>query len=217
MPARWSRLAPLTAIPFGVLVVIAILISNTTTPDSKASGATVISYYQAHGSDSKTAEFLFIFAFIFFLFFAGSLRAHLRRTPAAEALSALVLAGATLLVVGIGIFSGLDLALSDQPSRLTPAAAQALNLLNNDMFLLVLAGGCVFGLSAGLAILRGAALPKWLGWLAIVIGIVSATPASFFAFLAAMVWSLIVGILLYVRGGAVTAAPAPSAPAATGV
>jgi hypothetical protein len=212
---RWSRLAPLTAIPFGVLVVTAILINSSTTPDPKASGASVIAYYQAHGSDSKTADFIFIFAFIFFLFFAGSLRAHLRRSQ--EALSALVLVAATLLVAGLGIFSGIDLSLSDQPSRLTPAAAQALNLLNNDMFFLIIAGGCVFGISAGLAILRGAALPKWLGWLAIVIGIVSATPAGFFAFLAAMIWSLIVGILLYVRGGPVTAAPAPSAPAATSV
>jgi hypothetical protein len=212
MSDRWSRRAPLTAIPFAVLVVIGILVSNTTNPDPKASGETVIAYYQAHGSDSQAADFIIMVAFIFFLFFAGSLRAFLRRSS--DALSALVLAGAILLVAGAGTFSGIDLALSDQPSRLTPGAAQALNLLNNDMFFLIAAGGCVFGISAGLAILRGAALPKWLGWVAIVIGIASASPAGFFAFLGAGIWSLIVGTMLYVRGGPVTAAPAPSEPAA---
>ena len=180
MSDRWSRLAPLTAIPFGALVVIAILVSSSTDPNSDASGATVIAYYQAHGSDTKTADFLFIFAFIFFLFFAGSLRAHLRRTPAAEALSALVLAGATLLVVGVGIFSGIDLALSDQPSRLTPGGGSGAESAQQRHVLPHRRRRCMFGISAGLAILRGPALPKWLGWLAIVIGIASASPAGFF-------------------------------------
>ena len=123
-----------------------------------------------------------------------------------------MLAGATLLVAGVGIFSGLDLALADVPSRLSPAAAQALNVLNNDMFFLVAAGGCVFGISSGLAILRGARLPKWLGWVAIVIGIISVSPLGFIGFLASMVWTVLVSILMYMRSGVATQAPpAPSA------
>jgi hypothetical protein len=215
MSDRWSRRAPLTAVIFAALAVAGFVISNGNSPNSDASGAKVIAYYQAHGSDSQTSDFFFVFAYIFFFFFAGSLRAHLR--AGAEALSAVSLAGATLLVAGIGLFGGTDLALADHPNLLTPDAAQALNLLNNDMFFPVAAGSCVFYISAGLAIVRSGALPKWLGWVAVVLGVISVSPAFFVGFLAAIPWALITGIVMYRRGGPVTAAPAPIAPATTSV
>ena len=62
-------------------------------------------------------------------------------------------------------------ALSDSPTHLSPGAAQALNVLSNDMVLTNAAGFCAFGIASGVAILRSADLPKWLGWLAILIGI----------------------------------------------
>ena len=204
MPDRWSRLAPLTAVVFAVLAVVGFIVSNGTTPNSDASGAKVIAYYQAHGSDSKTADFVFTFAFLFFLFFVGSLRSRLR--AGAEGLTALMLAGASVVLVGIGLFGGVDLALADYPNRLTPDAAQALNLLNNDLFFPVATGSCVFYISAGLAIARGLVLPRWLGWVALVLGVISVTPAFFVGFLAAIPWALIVGVLLYVRGAPVRAA-----------
>jgi hypothetical protein len=215
MSDRWSRRASLTAIVFAVLAVAGFVISNGNSPNSDASGAKVIAYYQAHGSDSKTSDFFFVFAFVFFFFFAGSLRAHLR--AGAEALSTLMLAGATLVVAGIGLFGGTDLALADHPSLLTPGVAQALNLLNNDLFFPVAAGSCVFYISAGLAIVRTGALPKWLGWVAIVLGVISVSPAFFVGFLAAIPWVLITGILMYIRGGPVTAVPAPIPPAPAAV
>jgi hypothetical protein len=57
----------------------------------------------------------------------------------------------------------------------------------------------VFGLASAVAILRGARLPNWLGWVAVVIGIVMATPAFWFAGLALFVWVLIVSTLIYLR------------------
>jgi len=83
------------------------------------------------------------------------------------------------------------------------------------MFLPLIAGGFFFGLGSGIAVVRGAALPKWLGWVAIVIGIAAIVPpASFPALLAFALWSLIVSIIVFMRLGssekASTAVPAPA-------
>jgi len=151
-----------------------------------------------------------VFASLFLVFFAGSLRGYLRRKPAAEAASALVPVGAALLAVGLTVVSGIDYALADVPSHLGAGAAQALNVLDNDVFFTVLVGGGVFGIASAVAILRGATLPKWLGWVAVVLGIAMMTPAFWLAGIVLFVWVLIVSTLIYLRSGSTTATPTPA-------
>ena len=194
MSDRLSRLtAPVTGLLF-VGLTLAGAASSTSTPNSDASGARVIAFYVAHR--------------LFFVFFAGSLHGYLRRTPAAQGASALVVAGGVLVAVGLSVVSGIDYALADVPSQISAAAAQALNVLDNDVFFTVSVGGCVFGLASAVAILRGARLPNWLGWVAVVIGIVMATPAFWFAGIVLFVWVLIVSTLIYLRSA--SAAPVTS-------
>jgi hypothetical protein len=62
------------------------------------------------------------------------------------------------------------------------------------MFFTVAVGTAVLNLALGLAVLRHGGLPRPLGWVALVIGIASLTPAGFFAFLATgivIVWASI--------------------------
>jgi hypothetical protein len=103
----------------------------------------------------------------------------------------------------------LKVALSDVPSHLTPAAAQALNVLQNDAnVVLIPAGIAVLTLGYGIAMLRGGLMPTWLGWLSIAIALVSVVAATGpiwpLALLAGGVWVLIVSVVLYRRGDAVT-------------
>ena len=195
---RWSRLAPLTGVLFAVLAVAA-FVSAAGAPSETASGARVISFYEAHSSSAKTSDYLWMFAFAFFLLFAGSLRSFLRRTAAAKALGSVVLAAAAALTVGATVYFGFDFALASVPSHLEPAAAQALNVLALKMFLPVSAAGLVFGIASGLAILRGAELPNWLGWVAIVIGIVTATPAGLLGLVLFIFWTATVSVLIWKR------------------
>jgi hypothetical protein len=211
MPDRWSRLAPLTGVIFAGLTVASVVISQNS-PDTKSGGRRVIAFYEAHQSSQRTSDILLALAIVFLLFFAGSLRGHLRRTPAVETLSAVVLAAAALMAAGLTLFAGLDFALADVPSHLDPAAAQALNVLNSDLFFPTAAGGCAFGIASGLAILRGARLPKWLGWVAILMGIITITPAAFVGLIAFLVWTVVVSILIWRRGGAATPPPTADAP-----
>jgi hypothetical protein len=195
---RLSRVAPLTGVVFALLAVAAFGTASGA-PSATASGGRVIAFYEAHGSSARTSDELWMFALAFFLLFAGSLRGYLHRTPAAATLGSLVLAGAAVLTAGGCVYFGFDYALASVPSHLAPAAAQALNVLALKLFLPVSAGGLVFGIASGLAILRGGQLPKWLGWAAIVIGIAIATPAGLLGLVAFIFWTAIVSILIWKR------------------
>ncbi len=195
---RSSRLAPLTGTVFAVLAVAAFA-SASGAPSATASGAHVIAFYEEHGSSAQTSDYLWTLAFAFFLLFAGSLRNYLRRTPSAKALSSVVLAGAAALTVAATVYFGFDYALATVPSHLDPAAAQALNVLALKLFLPVSAAGLVFGIASGLAILRGGELPAWLGWAAIAIGIVTATPAGLVGLAGFILWTATVSVLVWRR------------------
>jgi hypothetical protein len=215
MPVRLSRLAPLTGVIFAVVLVAGIFTSGET-PDGNASPAKVIAYYATHRSDIETSAIVFVFAFLFLVLFAASLRSYLRRTAAAEGLSALVLPGAVLMAVGATTASAVEYGLAHHLSRVEPATAQTMNLLSNELFLPIIVGAFLLAVSSGLAILCGARLPKWLGWVAIVLGIAALIPpASFPALLGFVIWSVIVSILIYRRTGPAMS-PTTDAPGALG-
>ncbi len=211
MTDRWSRLAPLTGIVFAVLTVIAV-ITGGETPNADARPAKVIAYYSTHASKVETSSILIALAFLALVLFGGALRSYLRRTPGAEGLSALVLAGTVLMAVGVFSTASIEYSLAHELGHFGPEVAQTLSVLSNELFLPILAGAFVFGVCAGIAILRGAALPKWLGWVIIVLGIVTLfPPIGFFALFGFVIWVVIVSILMYLRMGAPADTSAPAA------
>jgi len=208
---RWSRLALLTGVAFFALLLASFIVGGST-PGTGDSGQSVINFYTAHKDKEMVSAFLGFYAVIFFLFFAGVLRARLREARPDSALPAISFGGAIFIAISGSVFASLTIALTDVPDKLGPDAAQSLNLLVNDSFATLIAGVCVFMIANGIATLRYPVLPAWLGWIAILIGIVAVTPVGFFGFLAMAIWTLIVSILLYVRGGATRPATAPASP-----
>ncbi len=206
---RWSRWVPLSGIVFAALIIASFAISGST-PGVKATGQHVVTFFTDHKGRQQASGFLGLYAVVFFLFFAAALRGYLRRAqPEAATLAAMSLGGAVLLAVGGAIFASITIALSDAPDKLGPDAAQALNVLNNDMFAPLIAGTCVFMIANAIATIRWGVLPAWLGWIGIVIAIVAVTPIGFFGFLATVVWVIVVSVLLVLRAPAELAATAP--------
>ena len=195
---RISRLAPLTGVAFSVLAAVAFA-SSQPPPGATASGARVVAFYQAHSSGQQRSDYCWFLAFTFLLLFAGSLRDYLRQAPAAEALSSLALAGASALTVGATIFFGFDYVLAVVPSHLDPTAAQTLNVLALNLAFPLAAGGCVFGIAIGLAIVLGRLLPRSLGWTAILIGVVMATPGILIGIVALIPWTAFASVLTFKR------------------
>jgi hypothetical protein len=202
---RLSRLAPLTGLAFIVLAAAGAM-TSAGAPSAQARGAAVVAFYKANSLNQQVSDTLWTLGFAAFLLFAGSLAAYLRATPAAHTLSSLVLPAAAVLVAGATVYFGFDYTLAADASNLDPAAAQALNAPALFLLLPVSAGGLVFGLASGLAILRGARLPKWLGWVALAAGIFIGSPLGIAGVVALALWTPIVSVLVFRRSGALDAA-----------
>jgi hypothetical protein len=53
------------------------------------------------------------------------------------------------------------------------------------------------------------AIPRWLGWVALPLGVIGLTPLGWLTLIFALpLWSLIVGVLMFLRQTAPAAAPA---------
>jgi len=198
----WSRWAPLTGLVSAVLGVAGGAIEVITNPPgADASGKEVIAFYSAQGGTQQLAGALLALAFVFFLFFAGSLRSYLRQTPDLEALSTIAVAGAAVETAGQTIGAGYVWTLAQGAGHLEPSAAQDVNAVSNNAVATNTAGMIVFGIAAGLAILQGGRLPRWLGWVAIAMAVLVVTPVEAVSFLALVVWMVILSILIWMRRG----------------
>ncbi len=195
---RMSRFAPLTGVVYALLTLVAFATASGA-PGSSSSGSKVIAFYEAHRTSARVSDLLWMLAFAFLVLFAGTLRSHLRRPPSADALNSVVLAGAAVFAAGAVVYFNFDFALAAVPQHLAPAAAQTLNVLALNMALAPSAGGFVFGVAAGLAIVRGGPLPNWLGWAAILIGLIAVTPGFIFALVLFALWAAVVGVLIWRR------------------
>jgi hypothetical protein len=208
-PSRWERLAPLTGVVFVVIVVVSFSIGGST-PEEDDPANKVQAFYVAHHDKQSALAFLLAISIPFLLFFSSTLRHQLRRVGGTGQLANASFAGGILAAAGFGLISSVHLAVSNAGEHAsTIFAIPTLNVLDNNDFIPAAAGAAVLVFSAGLAVLRHGGLPKWLGWIGILIGIVSFTPAGFFGFLAAGLWILIASILLTMatREVPLTAAP----------
>ena len=196
MSGRWERIAPVTGI-LAIALIVAAFIVGGETPDADGPVGEIVSYYESHETDVGVASLLLALGGTFFAFFTAVLFDRLRRSEGqGSALPAGLLVGGALMSVGILIFAGLGLTLSDLGGDLEPAAVQALNALSEDLFFPVAGGTVVLSWCAALAILRNGGLPRWLGWIVLVIAVASLTPAGFFAFLAIGVWAVLASVVM---------------------
>ncbi len=122
--------------------------------------------------------------------------------------STLAFAGGILFAVGMTVFAGLAFSIGEVPEKLEPSTLQALHVLNNDMFFPVAIGVIAFSAGCGIAVVKTGVLPKWLGWVAIAIAVVSATPLFFISILVFALWIIVVSVLMTMRAGDTAAPPA---------
>ena len=79
--------------------------------------------------------------------------------------------------------------------------AQTLNVLSSDAWVPVVAGISMTALATGVISLRTGVLPRWLGWISILLGIMAiAGPVGGIAFLLFPVWILVLALFILRRG-----------------
>ena len=191
-----ERLAPLTGVLFVALLVASFIVGGES-PDADASTQEVVEFW-ADDDTQILSAILGALAAVFVVWFGASLSAALRRFEGEPGrLSSLVFAGFIILAVGASAFCGFQFAAADTVNDVPPEVTQTLSVLFSDFFFPLAVGNMVALIASGISILRHGALPSWLGYLALVLGIAAVTPVGFFAFLGAGIWVLVVSVLLY--------------------
>jgi hypothetical protein len=203
-----ERLAPLTGLVFAAAFVVLFAIGSDS-PDADARLTKVIQYWTDHKDREIASSIVASVGLLFFVWFAGCLRARLALLEGGgRRLANTAFAGAILFAVGGLLFSALNFAVADTVGKVPPGVTQSIHVLDNELFFPLLVGTALLYLASGVAILRTRALPVWLGWVSVVLGVLSVTPVGFFAFLAMILWVGLVSVLLYLRPVEAAAAPA---------
>jgi hypothetical protein len=195
------RFAPLTGLLAAVLVVAGLFTAEFL--DADEAGEAILAHYRENDGQEYAATFMWGVAAIPLTFFGARLARFLRETDVPSAsLPLAAFGGAVIAAGGLAAAATIHLAITDASDGLSPDAAQAINAIDVDFFIPIAAGITILVLAGGLSILRSRALPRWLGWAAVVIAVASVTPAGFIAIMAGLAWIAIVSVLLFVRGDA---------------
>jgi hypothetical protein len=195
---RWLALCGVVA---PVLIVVAFTAVGGSTPNDKASAAKVVSYYRDHKTASMIAALMVAIGAVLLVLFAARLRELLRGDGLrGDVLPIAAFGGFVVLASGLFVLSAVHFALVQAADHRFATPAQTLNVLDNNDFFVLVGGMALIMLAAGIATVRQPVLPRWLGWAAIVIGILSlAGPVGFAGVLLAVIWIFVVAILLLVR------------------
>jgi hypothetical protein len=195
---RWLALCGVAA---PVLIVLAFTAVGGSTPSDKASAAKVVSYYRDHKTASMIAALMVAIGAVLLVLFAARLRELLRGDGlGSDVLPIAAFGGFVILASGLFVLAAVHFALVQAADQRFATPAQTLNVLDNNDFFVLVGGMALIMLAAGIATVRQPVLPRWLGWAAIVIGILSlAGPVGFVGVLLAVVWIFVVAILMLVR------------------
>jgi hypothetical protein len=191
---------PLTGVAFVVVAIIAFAIGGEP-PDAKEPVQEIVAHYADNKSSVQAGSVLAALAGVLLIFFAAYLSRVLRPAEGREGfLPRLILTGAAIMAVGIAIDATIAFAIADAAEEIDPTAVQALEALWDNDFLPIAMGTIVFLLATGLSILTHGGLPRWLGWAAIALAVLGATPIGFIAFIGSALWVAVVSVILTRRG-----------------
>jgi hypothetical protein len=198
MSAWLAKWGPLAGVLSGLLAAVAV-VSGANTPNTDASGQQVIAWYTAHHTGQEVSSAVGALAMFFLVVFAAAMTRHVRRGEPWIAVAAL--AGAVAAAAGFTSLVSFGFILASDTAKLSPGAAQTLNVLSNDFYLPVVLGFALFGVLGGLAVVAGRILPAAMGWVLFALGLVMLIPGiSWFSLLGTLLWVLIAGVWLTRRG-----------------
>jgi len=192
-------LVPLTGVGFVLLGIVSFIVGGEPKSADHPVGE-IVNYYLDNKDSIQVAAFIGVAATLLLVFFGAYLRRVLRAAaPGGEILSLVSFLGLVVVAVGFAIDATILIALSEAADDIDPVAVQSLQALWDNDFVPLVLGVLMFLWATGLAAIRTGALPKWLGWVMIVLGVVGLTPIGFAAAIGAAILVLVLSILLSVR------------------
>lgn len=181
--------AALTGLAFLVLAIVAFAVGGEPPDPTSDKPQEVIDFYADNEGRQVVSAILVGIAATLLVFFGGVIRKVLRdgEGPGGGILPAVAFAGTIIIATGLAIDATITIALIEAvdavEEEVDPVAVQTLSVLYNNDFVPFAVGSQIFLIAAGLSIVRHGALPKWLGWIAIVLAVLAVTPIGFVAFI----------------------------------
>jgi hypothetical protein len=185
---------------YGIFFGVAALATNQG-PGINASATAVAQYYNSHHASSEAGIFLVLASCVALAFFSGVLRSTVFPSPAKDrGLMTVSALGTAVWISGLLLTAALQTTLLDASHYGHAAVIQSVNYLTADDFFPVVIGLSIFAIATGIGMLRSGALPAWLGWVTVALGVLAAAgPLGGIAFLIAPVWAVVTGVVLLLR------------------
>ena len=197
--ARWAPLGGIVAV---ALVIVGVKLVNT--PDVTDPASEWTAHFEDSGNRAQlvVASILVVLSAFAFLEFFWALSARLSSTEDGHLrLSNLALASGvafTAMLASSGVSIGAVAGGHEFNDVPLPSPELMIQIENVGPAMLLLGGGfaaSMFVAASSVEALRGGALPRWLGWLGVVIAIVLLFSFLFIPLLAFLVWVVIVSIV----------------------
>lgn len=200
MVSKWERLAPLAgvlAVPFWLMGVI-----FTSTKAKGSEGPEILASYQQHSDGILVGALLWSIGVLLFIWFLGSLRSHLLAAERGDGRLANLAYGGGLVAAGIALLiPAADEVGALNKNDIDASGASVLHHFSDAFFIATEYVLPILFFAVAIAAFRYAALPKWLAWLSVLIGVVLLIgPIGWAALIfATPIWTLIVSILIWRR------------------
>jgi len=207
--ARLTRVLPLAGVVFAVLAMAGNLTIGDF-PDTDTPVGSLTKYYADHHSQVGRGGTLLGYSVIFFALFGVALWSRVRRSLASPVIAGGLLVGVAMVAVDMltSADSYYTLGQVGGNSATTPQALQSWHIMGSVGG--VGADSIVLLFSIAAAGILAKALPRWLAWTALVLGVLHFTPFAFFAYLLFYVWAVAAGIALTVRSEPPASAATPA-------
>jgi hypothetical protein len=205
-----QRLAPLGGILFVVALVVGLFVLSSGSPEANDSAQTITSYYTHHHQKAEVSVGVIAVGLVFLVIFFASLHGRLKAAESSGNLWSTVVAIGAAAGIGAFLVAGsTHIALADGGTHgRAPDVMVALNTLDNDSLLAFVFGFGIVLLGVAGATLTTGGLPKWLGWAALVLGVLCFTPLWFAGIGLGLIWIIVASIVMSRAGGTSQAATA---------
>jgi hypothetical protein len=198
-------LVPLTGVGFVVVGIVSFIIGGE--PKSADEPVReIVDFYVDNKDSVEAGAFIGVAATVLLVFFGAYLRRFLRTGAGeGEMLSLVSFIGIAIVAVGFAIDTTILIALSEAADDINPIAVQSLQALWDNDFVPLALGVQLFLWGTGLSVIRSGVLPKWLGWVMVVLAVVGLTPLGFASAIGSAILVLVLSILLSTRARAAAA------------
>jgi len=192
-------LVPLTGVAFVVVAIISFIVGGEP-KDASHPATEIVNWYLDHKNSVEVSSFIGVAATVLLVFFGAYLRDVLRvAAGGADMLSLVSFIGVVVIAIGFAFDTTIQLAIAERADDIDPIAVQSLQALWDNDFVPIALGVLLFLWATGISVVRSGALPKWIGWIMLLLGVIALTPIGFASFIGTALLIVVISILLTVR------------------